>query len=204
MHREVYKMIVLYIILCSILVCFIVEYTVICSRFKIASYNKGQKQDVIIVLGYHVKKDGDVSPILRERINKAAKLYHEGIAGVIICSGAAVANDYIEADVMANALIELGVPACNIIREKLAKNTYENLVNSKKIMQDRELNTAVIVSSPWHLRKASSYAFRLKMDHTVEKSKFPHEYLIIGVGMIYLYLYTQMFINNLRYHKCKQ
>ncbi|WP_242990843.1 YdcF family protein [Clostridium tetanomorphum] len=126
------------------------------------------------------------------------------MAGVIICSGAAVANDYIEADVMANALIELGVPDCNIIREKLAKNTYENLVNSREIMQNKELNTAVIVSSPWHLRKASSYAFRLKIHHTVEKSKFPNEYLIIGVGMIYLYLYTQMFINNLRYYKCRQ
>ncbi|MGJ0909488.1 hypothetical protein [Clostridium botulinum] len=42
---------------------------------------------MIIVLGYHVKRDGDVSPILREGVNKAAKLYHEGIAKVIICSG---------------------------------------------------------------------------------------------------------------------
>ena len=196
-------MIVLYI-LCSILVCFIIEYAVLCGSFKKAAYNNGQKRDVIIVLGYPAKKDGDVSPILRERINKAAKLYHEGIARVIICTGAGVANDYIESDVMAKALIELGVPNCSIIREKLAKSTYENLVNSKKIMHDRELNTAVIVSSPWHLRKASSYAFRLEIDHTVEKSKFPHEYLVIGVGMIYLYLYTQMFINLLRYHKGKQ
>lgn len=181
-----------------------IEYAVFCKSLKKAPYNNGQKKDVIIVLGYPAKKDGSVSPILRERINKAAKLYHEGIAEVIICTGAAVANNYIEADVMAKALIELGVPDLSIIREKLAKGTYENLVNSKKIMKDRGLATAVIVSSPWHLRKASSYAFRLEIDHTVEKSKFPHEYLIIGVGLIYLYVYTQMFINLLRYHKCKQ
>jgi len=71
-------------------------------------------------------------------------------------------------------------------------------------MQIREFNTAVIVSSPWHLRKASTYAFKLDIDHTVEKSKFPYEYLIIGVAMIYLYYYTQMFINILCYHKVKQ
>jgi uncharacterized SAM-binding protein YcdF (DUF218 family) len=193
-------MIVLYV-LCSILLFFMIEYAVLRSSFKKAAYNNGQKRDVIIALGYPVKKDGNLSPILRERVNKAAKLYHEGIARVIICTGAAVANDYIEADIMAKALIELGVPDNSIIYEKLAKGTYENLVNSKKIMQDRELNTAVIVSSPWHLRKASSYAFRLEIDHTVEKSRFPHEYLVIGVGIIYLYLYTQMFINLLRYHK---
>lgn len=193
-------MIVLYI-LCLILIFFTIEYFVLCSSFKKATYNNGQKRDVIIVLGYPAKKDGSMSPILRERIKKAAKLYHEGIAGVIICTGAAVANNYVEADVMSQALIELGVPDCSIIREKLAKGTYENLVNSKKIMKDRGLKTAVIVSSPWHLRKASSYAYRIEIDHSVEKSKIPHEYLIIGVGVIYFYLYTQMFINLLHGQK---
>lgn len=116
-----------------------------------------------------------------------------------------MANNYIEADIiMAQALIELGVSSHCIIREELAKSTYENLVNSKKIMQNRKLNTAVIVSSPWHLRKASSYAFKLEIDHTVEKSKLPHEYLMIGIGMIYLYVYTQMFINYLRHRQGKK
>lgn len=195
-------MMVLYI-LCFLLLCFMLECAVINNSFKKAAYNNGQKRDVIIVLGYPSKKDGSVSPILRERINKAAKLYHKGIAEVIICTGAAVANKYVEADVMAQALFKLGVPDSSIIREKLAKSTYENLVNSKKIMEHRELKKAVIVSSPWHLRKASSYAFRLEMNHTVEESKFPHEYLIIGVVLIYFYIYTQMFINFLRYHKSK-
>lgn len=196
-------MMVLYV-LCLLLILFVIEYFVLCSSFKKAAYNNGQKRDVIIALGYPAKKDGSMSPILRERIIKAAELYHEGIAGVIICTGAAVANNYVEADVMAQALIELGVSDSSIIREKQAKSTYENLVNSKKIMQDRGLKTAVIVSSPWHLRKASSYAYRIEIDHWVEKSKFPHEYLVIGVGVIYFYLYTQMFINLLRYHKGKQ
>jgi len=44
-----------------------------------------------------------------------------------------VANNYIEADIMSRALIELGVPNYCIIREELVKGIYENLVNSKKI-----------------------------------------------------------------------
>jgi len=71
-------------------------------------------------------------------------------------------------------------------------------------MQNRKLNTAVIVSSPWHLRKACSYAFKLEIDHTIENSIFPHEYLKIGVGMICLYIYTQMFINYIRHSQGKQ
>ncbi len=184
--------------------CFLVIIMVTCFHYKRVANNKGRKRDVIIVLGYHVRKDGNLSSILRERINKAAELYHEEIAKTVICTGAAVANDYIEADVMADALIELGVPDCDIICEKFAKNTYENLVNSKEIMQDKKLKTAVIVSSPWHLRKASSYAFKVGMDHTMEKSKIPHEYLIIGGWVIYLYYYTQMFINLFRYRKNRQ
>ena len=50
---------------------------------------------------------------------------------------------------------------------------------------------------------ASSYAYRIEIDHLVEKSKIPHECLI-GVGVIYFYLSTQMFINLLRYNKDKQ
>ncbi|MGL6174780.1 MAG: YdcF family protein [Cellulosilyticaceae bacterium] len=153
---------------------------------------------MIIVPGYPAKKDGNMSPILRERIKKAAELYHEGIAEVIICSGAAVANNYTEADVMAQALNKLGVAEEYIIREKFAENTYGNLMLSSKIMQNKQLKTAVIVSSPWHLRKASSYALRLGIDHTVEKSKYPYEYML-GIGVIYLYTYTQMLIMHWRY-----
>ncbi|WP_088187086.1 YdcF family protein [Desulfosporosinus sp. FKA] len=197
-------MTIVYILLFLVILCFFIAITVTCLNFNKAANNSGQKRDVIIVLGYPAKKDGSISPILRERINEASKLYHEGVAGTIICTGAAVANIYIEADIMAQALIELGVPDYCIIREKLAKGTYDNLVNSRKIMQDRKLNTAVIVSSPWHLRKASSYAFKLEIDHTVEKSKFPHEYLLIGIGMIYLYIYTQMFINILKHYQSRK
>ncbi|MDN3955181.1 YdcF family protein [Sporolactobacillus laevolacticus] len=171
--------------------------------FKKKPYNDGQKKDVLIVLGYPTKKDGSVSVILRERVNRAVQLYHEGISNTIICSGAAAHNDFIEADVMAQALIDQGVPNNCIIRERHSKSTYQNIVNSKKIMQRMKLNSAVIVSSPWHLRKASSYAIKLGINHTVEKSKFPREYLIIGIGMIYIFEYTRMLITHWRYSQVK-
>ncbi|OAA91392.1 YdcF family protein [Clostridium ljungdahlii] len=185
----------------TILMCFLVVILATCFNFKKADYNNGQKRETMIVLGYPARKDGSMSAILRERVYKAAELYHEGIAETIICTGSAVANDYVEADVMAQSLIELGVPDCNIIREKEAKGTYENLINSKYIMQNRNLKTSIIVSSPWHLRKASFYATKLKMDHTVEKSSFPYEYPIIFIGIIYLYIYTQMLIRRKSYEK---
>ncbi|BCB04030.1 hypothetical protein KH172YL63_21630 [Bacillus sp. KH172YL63] len=141
-----------------------------------------------------------MNPILRERVNKATDLYHSGISEVMICSGAAVANNHVEAEVMARALMESGVDSSAIIRETKARGTYENLVKSREIMRERGLEKAVIVTSPWHLRKASSYAFRLGMDHTLEKSKVPKGYFI-GLGIIYLYTYIQMFMIYWRFYK---
>lgn len=188
-------------ILGVIVLCFMTEYVVVRKNFRKAHYNSGLKRDVIIVLGYPAKKDGSMSPILRERIKKATKLYDAGIAKTIICTGGAVKNSYVEADVMATALTEMGVEECNIIRERDSKNTYGNLVVANRIMEDKGLKTAVIVTSPWHLRKASSYAVRLGINHTLEKSKIPREYLVLGAGMAYIYVYTQMIINDLEDHK---
>lgn len=193
-------MLIVYILLAVLVyIVFLIVATRCC--FKMKTYNKGQKKDVLIVLGYPTKKDGRLSAILRERVNKAAQLYHEGVSNTIICSGAAAHNRFIEAAVMAQALIDRGVPDHTIIREMDSKSTYQNLFNSKKIMERMGLNTAVIVSSPWHLRKASSYAIKLGMKHTLEKSKLPREYLILGIGMIYLFEYTRMLINHWRYAK---
>ncbi|WP_088185736.1 ElyC/SanA/YdcF family protein [Desulfosporosinus sp. FKA] len=94
-------MTIVYILLFLVILCFFIAITVTCLNFNKSANNSGQKRDVIIVLGYPAKKDGSISPILRERINGASKLYHEGVAGTIICTGAAVANNYIEADIMA-------------------------------------------------------------------------------------------------------
>jgi uncharacterized SAM-binding protein YcdF (DUF218 family) len=174
-------------ILCLTLMCLIMVFLFIRMHFKKAGYNQGLKRDVMIVLGYPAKNDGSMSPILRERINKAADLYHAGIAEVVICSGAAVANHHVEANVMARSLVELGVNCSQIIRETKARGTYENLVKSREIMYERGLEKAVIVTSPWHLRKASSYAFRLEIEHTLEDSKVPKEF-IIGVGFIFVFI----------------
>lgn len=172
----------------------IVLYVLICHYYKRAPYNNGQKRDAIIVLGCPAREDGSISPALRERSRTAAELYHKGIARTVICSGAAVANDFTEADVLAESLIADGVPDSRIVREKLAGDTFENIVNSKKIMQERDLHTAVIVSSPWHLRKASTFAALLGINHTVEKSRLPREYGKVGAAFITFYVYTTMMI----------
>lgn len=165
-----------------------------CFCFQKAPANEGKKKDAIILLGYPAKKDGTPSPIMTERIKKAAELYRGGIAPTVICSGAAVANQFAEADVMARELAKLGVPASDILRDTKARDTYENLANSKQIMQSRGLKTAVVVSSPWHLRKAGYDAMLLNLDCTSERSENPREYPVIYIGILYLELYLPLLV----------
>ncbi|WP_220349854.1 YdcF family protein [Virgibacillus dokdonensis] len=136
--------------------------------------------------------------MLQARVNKATQLYHQGISKIVICSGGSVYNNCVEAEVMAKALKDLGVPSSNIICESKAKSTFHNLVYSQQIMQQENLTTAVIVSSPWHLRKASFYASRLGMYHTVEKTNLPKGFTLISVA-VYIYMYTKMLLYHLRH-----
>ena len=151
-------------------------------------YNKGQKCDCIIILGCRVPDNGEPSSILIERIKKGIELYRLNIAPKIICSGGAVRNEHIEAEIIFNELIKTGVPREDIICEKDSDSTWGNIKYSKIIMGNCGLKSAVIVSTPEHLRKASIYATKMEMDYTVEKSNIPQKLLpLFWIAYIYVY-----------------
>jgi uncharacterized SAM-binding protein YcdF (DUF218 family) len=166
--------------------------------YPMAPKNRGRRRDVILLLGCPARKDGRPSPILRERIGKAAELYREGAAPLILCTGGAVRNTQTEADVMARELVRLGVPEDRILRETAARSTWENLLFSRGILRERGLRTAVLVTSRWHLRRASAYALALGIEHTTQGAEAPPEFLLFGAGLVTLILYTQMFLRALR------
>lgn len=119
---------------------------------------KPQKSDCIIVLGCKVY--GTVpSPFLAWRLDRAAKLYSEGYGNYIIVSGGrGSGEDISEAEAMKRYLISKGVNKVNVIEEDKSMTTMENLQNSKKIMKERDLKTAVVVSNKYHLKRASLIA----------------------------------------------
>lgn len=86
----------------------------------------------------------------------AIKLYDEGYAPVIIFSGAAsdpasVSN----AAAMRKIAIQAGVPASDILIEEDSADTYENAQNTARIIKDRNMSSIILVTSPYHQRRAS-------------------------------------------------
>lgn len=137
--------------------------------------SKETKFDVIIVLGFPAAKDGKASPIMRERVIKAVELYKEGYSGNIICSGGGVNNNYVEANVMADFAESLGVPNDCLIKESKSLDTYENIRNSVNIMKNRKWSSAIVVTSPWHLRRTNYYLSKSGISYVLKESDNPEE-----------------------------
>jgi uncharacterized SAM-binding protein YcdF (DUF218 family) len=164
-------------------------------------YNKNRNCDAIVILGHPALKDGSPSPILRERIKKGIELYNNKISSKIICTGAAVKNEYIEAEIIKKELLEAGISEKEIICEYRAKSTWDNIKYLKEIMEKEKMNEVVIVSNPAHVRRASIYAEKFGIKHTIEESNIPKEIPKIFLGIIYLYIYygiTKYIIKNIR------
>jgi uncharacterized SAM-binding protein YcdF (DUF218 family) len=123
--------------------------------------------DAAVVLGAAVYRDRP-SPVLRERINHAIALYEQGLVSKIIFTGGLGSRDTLtEAEVSANYAMALGVPIDAILLEMESTTTRENLANAQKIAAENNINSFLIVSTPFHMKRALAIADDLGMDaHT--------------------------------------
>jgi uncharacterized SAM-binding protein YcdF (DUF218 family) len=116
------------------------------------------KADCAIVLGAAVYNSMP-SPVFKERIKHAIDLYQQGIVSKIIFTGGVGDKaNFAESDVAANFSIRAGVLKQDILTESVSHTTQENLHQAKILMQKHVLNSAIIVSDPLHLKRASIMA----------------------------------------------
>lgn len=110
--------------------------------------------DVAIVLGASVWEDG-VSPVYRERINHAITLYKDGFVDYIILTGGFGEGSYkSDSQVAKEYALSQGVPEERILIEEKSTITEENLEFSKEVMEENDLETAIIVSDPLHMKRS--------------------------------------------------
>lgn len=126
-----------------------------------------KEADVVIVLGARVMPDGELSTTLLHRIETAYSVYRDGYSEKFIVCGAQGSDEPMtEAKAMAEYLIEQGVPAENVFLEDQSFNTVENLKNARKIMDEQGLDSALIVTSDYHVARS----LRLCADAGIEAS----------------------------------
>ena len=145
-----YKKIVKWIVLASFLIYLGLVLTIAMPRHFAFSY-----ADAIVVLGHSIDRDNSPRNWLAARLNVAANLYNQGMAGSIIVSGGQGPTDEVAvAYVMKNRLLELGIPSDSIIVEDSASSTFQNFKYSKIIADDLGIETIVFVTNDFHIFRA--------------------------------------------------
>jgi len=117
--------------------------------------------DAIIVLGTNADDDGNPTPDQLSRLTEAVREYERGVAPRLILTGGAVANEYVEARVMARSAEALGIPASAISIEPNARDTIQNACYSVRIMKEHGWTSAEVISAPSHLPRAGLIFDRL-------------------------------------------
>ncbi len=154
--------------------------------------------DCAIVCGCRVNDDGQPSEALKARVEKAVELWKERRVRYLIVSGAAVHNDYVEAEAMKCYAMESGVPDEYILKEKQAVSTYHNLRYSGRIMRNCNFQSCVVVTSGWHLRKADHYARKNVERYVMAAAKRPPNETAGRTLWLYIRTNLHMYLNMWR------
>jgi uncharacterized SAM-binding protein YcdF (DUF218 family)/glycosyltransferase involved in cell wall biosynthesis len=109
--------------------------------------------DAIVVFAGGVGESGKAGGGAQERLKKAVDLYKAGNADYLVLSSGYVYS-FREADVMRALAIDQGVPAAHIVLEERAANTYQNVTFVDQILKPRGWRSILLVSSPYHMRRA--------------------------------------------------
>jgi uncharacterized SAM-binding protein YcdF (DUF218 family) len=90
------------------------------------------------------------------RFSEGVNLYEQGFGKYLVFSGAAYDNGTSNADVMRDLAVRRGVPASAILEEPLGEDTWGNAVYTRQVLEQHRLGSAILVTSPYHLRRAKA------------------------------------------------
>jgi len=112
-----------------------------------------ESADAIVVFAGGVGESGQAGGGYQERVKTAVDLYRAQYAQYIILSSG-FRFVFHEAEVMKGLAMANGVPADAIVLEELAANTHENVLFTHEILARRGWRKILLVSSPYHMRRA--------------------------------------------------
>ncbi len=121
-----------------------------------------EKADAVLVLGAKVKENGEMSAMLKERVDYGIEIYRLGLAKKILMSGDHGREEYDEVNTMKNYAMEQGVPPEDIFMDHAGFSTYESMYRAKEIFQVEHM---IVVTQKYHLYRAiyDARAFSMKV-----------------------------------------
>jgi SanA protein len=106
---------------------------------------------VAVVFGAGLTRSGLPTPILRDRVETAARLYFAGKVQKLLMSGADRFDAYSEPDAMRQYALTLGVPSEAVVVDNAGLRTYDTCYRARAIFG---VDSALLVTQDWHLPRA--------------------------------------------------
>ena len=119
--------------------------------------------DAIVVLGA-AQYDGRPSPQLRARLDHVVTLWSLPVAPVVVVTGGKQTGDrFTEAEASRDYLVSRGLPVEVIVIESRGESTYQSLEAVRDEARVNQWQRVVLVSDPYHLKRAQLVAAELGM-----------------------------------------
>lgn len=161
--KKISKYLITCILVGIIIICLISLYVKLSTKnqiLELKDLKKIEDIDCIVVLGAGVRGD-EPSPMLKDRLDAALKLYEKNISNKIIMSGDHGRDNYNEVSVMKTYGIEHDIPSENIFMDHAGFSTYDSIYRAKEIFGAKKI---VIVSQEYHLYRALYIASSLGLE----------------------------------------
>lgn len=104
-----------------------------------------------IVFGAGLRRDGNPTSVLADRVTTAAFLYHEGKVSQILMSGSIHGTNYNEPLAMQSLALDLGVPAEDILIDTSGSRSLQTCQRAHQIFG---IEHALLISQRFHLPRA--------------------------------------------------
>lgn len=121
------------------------------TRVKVHTAENAPSAQVAIVFGAGLTRDGQPTPVLRDRVATAVDLYLAGKVQKLLMSGDNRQITYNEPAAMRAYAVSLGVPQEDIVLDYAGQRTYDTCYRAKAIFG---LDEALLVTQAYHLPRA--------------------------------------------------
>ena len=156
----------------SVLLYFVVSLVQVWNTGRDDSFLKSSSTvDAIVVLGA-AQYDGRPSPQLRARLDHVVTLWNLPVAPVVVVTGGKQSGDrFTEAEASRDYLVSRGLPVEVIVIESRGESTYQSLEAVRDEARVNQWQRVVLVSDPYHLKRAQLVAAELGMPAEVSATR---------------------------------
>ena len=137
--------------------------SVVCG-LRAARHEPAPDKDFIIILGCWFRRDGTLPPLLRGRVDRAISFWKRqkayGREAIFIPSGGQGKNESMpEAEAMRRYLLSQDIPDRLIVPETQARNTYQNMDLSRRLIEQLQPGGKVVFATTnYHVFRSGLWA----------------------------------------------